>query len=216
MTSIEALIDSNIFFYLGLILILLTAIAMTKQIFILDNIYTYSFQSFCLFAMNAALLLHHYSVHLMLSAIIILAFKVIVFPIFLSRVVKKLHIDDQFESVFDVQLLFVALGSMTALSFVIFPYQSLNTLNPLLYHAAPIAVAVTLDGLLLMVNRTKTLSQIMGFLVMENGISLLVLFSTKTLSTVFETALALDLLIGVLIMGIFSNRIRSNVEDLKL
>ncbi len=213
---INHLIDNSAFYYLGLVAVLLSAYAMTGQMFIMDNIHTYSFQSFCLFAMNCALLRDHYNLHLLLSAFIILIFKVIVFPLFLARVVKKLHVDDQFENLINTQLIFLILGLVTALTFWIFPYESLTALNPVLYHAAPIAVAVTVNGLLLMINRSKTMSQLMGFLVMENGISLLVLFSTKTLSTVFETALALDLLIGVVIMSVLSNRIKSTVEDLHL
>lgn len=214
--NLNQLIDNNIFYFLGLIMILLTAFIMTKQIFILDNIKTYSVQSFCIFLLNLALLRDHFNIHLLLSACIILIFKVIILPFFLRKTVKKLHIDDQFENLVNIQILFVVLGLLTGLCFFVFPNKDLTTLNPVLYHTLPISAALVLNGLLLMINRAKTISQIMGFLVMENGISLLILFSAKSLPMILEVALGIDLLIGVLIMGIFSNKIKSNFEDLEI
>jgi hydrogenase-4 membrane subunit HyfE len=65
-----------------------------------------------------------------------------------------------------------------------------------------------------MINRTKTLSQILGFLIIENGITLMLLFGSNSFSSILEFGLAMDLLIGVLIMGIFSNRIKKDLEHI--
>jgi len=208
--------DNNVFFYIGFVLLFLTALAMSKQNHLLDNIKTYAFQSLCIFALTLVLLTEHFSTHLLISAIIVLAVKVIIFPYLLSNTLKTLHIEDQFENIINIQFIFLAIGALTAFSFWIFPYEELGFLSPKTYHVIPLAIAIVFIGLLLMINRTKTISQILGFLVMENGISLAILFGANSFSSVLEFGLAIDLLIGVLIMGIFSNRIKTDLEHIEV
>ncbi len=206
--------DTDVFYYISFVLIFLTALAMSKQNHLMDNINTYSFQSFCIFIINVLLMTHHLSHHLLVSAAIVLIFKVIIFPIMLRRTLRKLHIQEQFENIVDIQFIFIAIGALTALSFLIFPRTELSFLSERTYHVIPLAVSISFIGLLLMINRTKTISQILGFLVMENGISLMLLFGANSFSSVLEFGLAIDLLIGILIMGIFSNRIKKDLEHI--
>jgi hydrogenase-4 component E len=203
------------FYYLAMIATLISAFAMTKQIFIVDNIKTYRIQSMILLAINFAMLISNYKIHLLVSAFIILAFKIVFLPNFLFRVIKKLDIEEHFENLLNVQVLFLILGISTAACFELFPKEILHTMNPILSHALPISFSLVLIGLILMINRRKSLSQILGFLVVENGITLLVLFAQKDQSTVLELALALDLLIGIIVMSLFANKIKVSYEELE-
>jgi hydrogenase-4 membrane subunit HyfE len=189
---------------------------MSMQNHLLDNINTYSFQSFCIFILNVILLQEHLSKHLLVSAIIVLVFKVIGFPLLLRRVVKKLHVQEQFENIINIQLIFILIGILTAISFLIFPYEELSFLGAKTCHVMPLALSICFIGLMLMINRVTTISQVLGFLVMENGITLMVLFGANSFSSVLEFGLALDLLIGIIIMGIFSNRIKRDLEHINV
>ena len=76
------------------------------------------------------------------------------------------------------------------------------------------AVALILVGAFLMVNRRKALMQIIGLLVLENGIFLAALATTFGMPLVIEIGIFFDLLMGILIMGIFAFRIRDTFDHL--
>jgi hydrogenase-4 component E len=78
--------------------------------------------------------------------------------------------------------------------------------------AAPVALILT--GAFLMVSRKKALMQMLGLLVLENGIFLAALTTTFGMPLVIEIGVFFDLLIGLLLMGVFAFRIRDTFDHL--
>ena len=78
--------------------------------------------------------------------------------------------------------------------------------------AAPVALILT--GAFLMVSRNKALMQMLGLLVLENGIFLAALTTTFGMPLVIEIGIFFDVLIGLLLMGIFTFRIRDTFDHL--
>ncbi len=78
--------------------------------------------------------------------------------------------------------------------------------------AASVALVVT--GAFLMVSRNKALMQMLGLLVLENGIFLAALTTTFGMPLVIEIGIFFDILIGLLLMGIFTFRIRDTFDHL--
>jgi hydrogenase-4 component E len=76
------------------------------------------------------------------------------------------------------------------------------------------AVALILTGAFLMVSRRKALMQMLGLLVMENGIFLAALLTTFGMPLVIEIGIFFDILVGLLLMGIFTFRIRDTFDHL--
>lgn len=76
------------------------------------------------------------------------------------------------------------------------------------------SVALILVGAFLMVSRKKALMQMLGLLVLENGIFLAALATTFGMPLVIEIGIFFDVLIGLLLMGIFAFRIRDTFEHL--
>jgi hydrogenase-4 component E len=76
------------------------------------------------------------------------------------------------------------------------------------------AVALVLTGAFLMVSRRKALMQVIGLLVLENGIFLAALTTTFGMPLVIEIGIFFDLLMGVLMMGLFVFRIRDTFDHL--
>lgn len=76
------------------------------------------------------------------------------------------------------------------------------------------AVALILTGAFLMVSRKKALMQMLGLLVLENGIFLAALTTTFGMPLIIEMGILFDVLIGLLLMGIFAFRIRDTFEHL--
>lgn len=76
------------------------------------------------------------------------------------------------------------------------------------------AVALILSGAFLMVTRSKALMQVLGLLVLENGIFLAALVTTFGMPFIIEIGIVFDLVIGILLMGVFAFRIRDTFEHL--
>ncbi|HEV2232293.1 MAG TPA: hypothetical protein VGV68_02685 [Terriglobia bacterium] len=76
------------------------------------------------------------------------------------------------------------------------------------------AVALILTGAFLMVSRKKALMQMLGLLVLENGIFLAALTTTFGMPLVIEMGVLFDVVVGLLLMGIFTFRIRDTFDHL--
>lgn len=76
------------------------------------------------------------------------------------------------------------------------------------------AVSLILTGSFLMVSRKKALMQVLGLLVLENGIFLAALITTFGMPLVIEIGIFFDILMGLLLMGIFVFRISDTFEHL--
>jgi len=76
------------------------------------------------------------------------------------------------------------------------------------------AVSLILAGAFLMISRKKALMQVLGLLVLENGIFLAALLTTFGMPLVIEIGIFFDILMGLLLMGIFIFRISDTFEHL--
>jgi hydrogenase-4 component E len=80
----------------------------------------------------------------------------------------------------------------------------------------PLAFAAVLIGLFTTVNRKRALTQILGFLMLENGIFLTALLATYGIPLIVEMGVFLDLLVAVLILEVFIYRITENFDSLEV
>jgi hydrogenase-4 component E len=131
----------------------------------------------------------------------------------LFRVLHAVHIRREVELVLSTRsaLLLAMVGVLLA-------YRAAGSLNlpgavPS-QHALPVAVALVLIGLGLMIGRKKALSQIAGLMVMENGVYLAALVATLGLPVAVELGVFFDLLVGVLLLGVFAYRINQTFDTI--
>ena len=153
------------------------------------------------------------AVHVYLAAALTLAVKAVVIPVILFRVLRAVHIRREVELVLSMRsaLLLAMVGVLLA-------YRAAGSLNlpgavPS-QHALPVAVALVLIGLGLMIGRKKALSQIAGLMVMENGVYLAALVATLGLPVAVELGVFFDLLVGVLLLGVFAYRINQTFDTI--
>ena len=83
-------------------------------------------------------------------------------------------------------------------------------------HNIGIALSVIQLAFLMMITRRKAVSQVIGFLAMENGLFFAATSATYGMPMVIELGIALDLLVGVFILGIFFFQIREQFDSLDL
>lgn len=154
----------------------------------------------------------HKSAEAFAIAGIVFVVKVIAIPYALFRIVERLNMPREVtSSTTSAQSVFSVAG-LILLSFVVVqPYVHSLGINEDMLAAA---VALILTGAFLMVSRKKALMQVVGLLVLENGIFLAALITTFGMPLVIEIGIFFDLLMGVFLMGLFVFRIRDTFEHL--
>ena len=89
-------------------------------------------------------------------------------------------------------------------------------LSALLLGTLGIALAVVLLAFLMMITRSKAIPQVIGFLAMENGLFFAATSATYGMPMVVELGIALDVLVGVIILGVFFFQIRDQFDSLDI
>ena len=148
--------------------------------------------------------------HLYVTAAIALAFKAIIIPLALHRIIQRLGIHRQIETVFGIGLTMLAGMGLVALSMVVM-LRVTPEADPLAREDLAFALAVVLLGLLLMVTRRNAVSQVVGFMSLENGL-VLAATGAKGMPLVVEISVAFGVLIAFIVIGIFLFRIRERFD----
>jgi hydrogenase-4 component E len=153
------------------------------------------------------------ALHVYAAAALTVAIKVVVIPAILFRVLRAVRIRREVELALSTRA-----ALLIALAGVLVAYRAAGELAlpgavPS-QHALPVAVSLMLIGLGLMIARKKALSQIAGLLIMENGVYLAALVATFGLPLAVELGVFFDLLVGVLLLGVFAYRINRTFDTL--
>ena len=152
--------------------------------------------------------------HLFVTAFIALAFKAIVIPGALRRIVERLGIHRELETVGGVGATMLAGMGLVALSMVVMLKVTADA-NPLAREDLAFALSVVLLGLLMMVTRRNAVSQVIGFMSMENGL-ILAATGAKGMPLVVEISVAFSVLIAFIVIGIFLFRIRERFDTVDI
>jgi len=151
-------------------------------------------------------LIHPFSVHLTaITAVIILA-KGIAIPYLINEAVRKAQIKREVEPFIGYVPTLLLGAVFTALSFAFAEQLPLAPEHKDLLFV-PASIATLLTGFLLLTTRRKAISQVIGYLVMENGIFVFGLLLSEAMPFMVEAGALLDLLVGVFVMGIVINHI---------
>jgi hydrogenase-4 component E len=148
--------------------------------------------------------------HLFVTALIALLFKGMLIPIALTRIVTRLGIHREIENVVGVGLAMLAGIGLVALSMVVMLRVTPGA-DPLAREDLAFALSVVLLGLLVMVTRRNAVSQIVGFMSLENGL-ILAATGARGMPLVVEISVAFSVLIAFIVIGVFLFRIRERFD----
>jgi len=148
--------------------------------------------------------------HLYITAAIALVFKAIVIPVALHRMIIKLGIHRQIETVVGIGPTMLLGIGLVALSMVVI-LRVTPEADPLAREDLAFALSVVLLGLLMMVTRRNVVSQVVGFMSLENGL-VLAATGAKGMPFVVEISVAFSILIAFIVIGIFLFRIRERFD----
>jgi hydrogenase-4 component E len=196
-------------------LLLLLSFAMLAQRRVRSLVDLFAAQGAVLALSTAVIAYASGHVHLYASAALTLLLKVLVLPYILHRLIRRLGVQWDTESLVNIPTTL-----LLGLGLVIFAFGLAQPISQLATTATRgtlgIAVAVVMLSFLTMITRRKAVTQVVGFLAMENGLFFAATSATYGMPMVVELGIALDVLVGVFILGIFFFQIREQFDNLEL
>ena len=152
--------------------------------------------------------------HLYITALIALVLKAVIIPVALRRMVVRLGIHRSIETVVGIGPTMLFGMALVALSMVVM-LKATATADPLAREDLAFALSVVLLGLLMMVTRRNAVSQVVGFMSLENG-TILAATGAKGMPLVVEISVAFSVLIAFIVIGVFLFRIRERFDSVDI
>ena len=139
--------------------------------------------------------------------------KVIVIPRLLIRMQRRFAAERELEPYVNTATSLVVAGLLVLFGYAIM--RPLVALSQLATRAGmPLAMGLVLVSLFVVISRKKALTQVVGFLMLENGLTLLALLGTYGIPLIVELGVFLDVLMGFLVMQIFVYQIHETFESI--
>jgi hydrogenase-4 component E len=196
-------------------LLLLLSFAMLAQRRIVNLVNLLALQGTLLLIATLLIAWRTRAAHLYISAGLTLALKVVFLPWLLHRLIRRLEVYWDSDPLLNLPVTMLA-----GLAVVVFAFGLAQPISALASTATRnsigIALAVVLLSFITMITRRKAMSQVVGFLSMENGLFFGAMSATYGMPMVVEFGVALDVLVAVLVLGIFFFQIREQFDSLDL
>jgi len=196
-------------------LLLLLAFAMLAQRRVLTLIRLYAWQGAALACSTLIVAYSTAQPHLYFSAALTLALKVVLIPWLLHRLIDRLSVRWDIETLLNIPTTMLAGIGLAIFAFSLATPIS-QMASTITRSTLGIALACVLLSFLMMIVRRKAVPQVIGFLSMENGLFFAATSATYGMPMVVELGIALDVLVGMLILGVFFFQIREQFDSLDL
>jgi hydrogenase-4 component E len=196
-------------------ILLMLAFAMLAQRRIVTLVHIYALQGLTVVCATSVVAYVTHQDHLYYSAALTLVLKVFLIPYILHRLIRRLDVRWDKET-----LLNIPSTMLVGIFLVIFSFNLALPISKLSTSVSPgtlgIALACMLLSFMMMITRSKAIPQVIGFLSIENALFFAATSATYGMPMVVELGIALDVLVGVFILGVFMFQIREQFESLDI
>jgi len=147
------------------------------------------------------------------SCAVVLALKGVLIPLLLMRSIRQVRVVHEAEPVVSLHVSVLLAAALVGVAFwiggaLVLPWPAPSAL------VVPIALATTLLGFLVIVTRRKAVTQVVGYLMLENGVFVFGQALARELPFVVELGILLDVLVGVFVMGIAIHHISREFDHI--
>jgi hydrogenase-4 component E len=172
-------------------------------------------QGFALGAVALNLGLRHHDVGLVATALVVVLLKGVAIPLLLGRTDDEGGASRESRPLVNVPASLVAAAVLIVLAFL-----STRSLGRFVGTGAgalvPVGVATLLIGFFVLVTRRLPVFQIVGLLMVDNGIALVAFLSTAGVPFLIELGVSLDVLLGIVVLMVLTRRLRSEFGNVDL
>ncbi len=198
---------------------LLLSLATVVQRRVVTCVGLYAFQSLLLAGSTAVAAARGGPAELYMVAAITVLIKVVLVPLVLVRIITRLRIRQDVEPFLSLPLTAAAAVVSVVVAFYV-GGRMREAVGEAHDFVLPCSIAMMLIGLLVMLSRIKAIMQIVGLLMMENGIFLVALGLVDNVPLMVELGITFDILVAAIVMGTFVYKIGRtfesvDVDDLK-
>ncbi|MCX8114999.1 MAG: formate hydrogenlyase [Burkholderiaceae bacterium] len=195
--------------------LLLLSFGLLAQRRVLSLIHLFTLQGAALTASTTVMAYFTDQPHLYYSAALTFVLKVLLMPWLLHRMIERLDVRWDVETLINIPTTMLA-----GIVLVIFAFNLALPISGLSESVARgtlgIALACVLLAFLMMITRRKAIPQVIGFLAMENALFFAATSATYGMPMVVELGIALDVLVGMIILGVFMFQIREQFDSLDI
>ncbi len=196
-------------------ILLLLSFAMLTQRRILSLINLFALQGLTLTLSTLVVAWSTGQHHLYYSAALTFVLKVLILPWVLHRLIRKLSAKWDVETLINIPTTMLVGIVLVILAFNVAPPIS-QLAGTIAKNTLGIALACVLLAFLTMIIRSKAVPQVIGFLAMENGLVFAATSATYGMPMVVEFGIALDVMVGMVILGVFIFQIRERFDSLDI
>ena len=154
-------------------------------------------------------------IDILVVCLLIVVLKVIFIPNLLNKTYANIEYKVEKDFILNIPILILMCCAL-----VVFTYFSLSTIDGInsgiINTQVVNSVSVILIGLLFMISRKKAIGQIVGFLVIENGLYITALFSTHGMPFIVDVGIFIDVITAVMILGFMVFRINEKLESIDI
>jgi len=159
--------------------------------------------------------LHEHDVGLIVVGLLVLGAKALVVPLLIGRVVRRDPNSRETDPLVNVPASLVAAGALTFLAFA--ATRSVASLVPTTAgRLIPIGLAAMLMGFFALVTRRKAVSQIVGILLVDNGVALVAFLATAGVPLLVELGASLDVLLAVIVLRVLAIQLSARLGSFDL
>jgi hydrogenase-4 component E len=209
----SALVSQLINLFAAVLLVLSFALLAQRRVLSLIQLFT--LQGATLVMSTTVMAYFTAQPHLYYSAALTFALKVVMIPWLLHRLIVRLNVRWDIETLINIPT-----TMLLGIVLVIFAFNLALPISELSVSIARgtlgIALACVLLSFLMMITRTKAIPQVIGFLAMENALFFAATSATYGMPMVVELGIALDVLVGMIILGVFMFQIREQFDSLDI
>lgn len=208
--------ENNILQISAVVLLIATFVVVSRRGF-MDWLNVYRYQSIVLATITALIGSITGLWELYIAAGLTLLIKAIVIPKILLRITGKLTLEIRTEISPYISIRASVLISALLVALSYFLTQQISSKADVVVNTfLPVSVSLFLIGLFVMIVRKKTLSQVVGLLILENGLFLFATTLTHGLSLLIEIGIFVDIIVGIVISAILMSRINYTFDSLSV
>ncbi|MCG7844323.1 MAG: hydrogenase [Methanomassiliicoccales archaeon] len=174
---------------------------------------SFAIQSIMLAMLAAVLAYYTGSEHIYLVAGLTLVVKGMIIPRFLMYSVDRLKVKREVEPLVGIPGSLLISGALIIVSYYV-TEPLISSAETVTRNCLAISLSVVLIGMFMMISRRKAMTQMVGLLMMENGLFLGIISTTYGMPLLVEIGIFFDVFMAVLIMGIFAFRVNRTFETL--
>jgi hydrogenase-4 component E len=177
------------------------------------SIKIYAIQSFFVAVSILSIGIYSSSFDLYVSSFLTLVIKTFVIPYALFKTIDEMKIKREIKAFVNITNSLLIISAIIIFTFLLTRYINLGG-SVIAKEIFPISLSIIFIGAFIMVSRQKPITQLIGFLTLENGIMLVATSVTYGMPLIVEIGIFFDVIVGATMASLIIHHINHDIDDI--